>query len=85
MIENLAVLFASGDIKFAHDLPLRQEIEEDQASFTLTTTAAQNQIITQSRSSAGHGDLGIALIVGTFASQYLKPRKILVSQLRGWA
>jgi hypothetical protein len=85
MIENLAVLFASGDIKFAHDLPLRQEIEEDLASFTLTTTAAQNQIITQSRSTAGHGDLGIALIVGAFASQYLKPGKILVSQLRGWA
>lgn len=85
MIENLAVLFASGDIKFAHDLPLRKEIEDDLASFTLTTTAAHNQIITQSRSSAGHGDLGIALIVGAFASQYLKPHIITVSQLRGWA
>jgi len=84
MIENLAVLFASGDIKFAHDLPLRQEIEEDLASFTLTITAAHNQIITQSRSSAGHGDLGIALIVGAFASQYLKPQTIRVSQLIGW-
>lgn len=84
MIENLAVLFASGDIKFAHDLPLRQEIEEDLASFTVQTTAAQNQIITQSRSSAGHGDLGIALIVAAFASQYLKPQIITVSQLRGW-
>jgi len=85
MIENLAVLFASGDIKFAHDLPLRKEIEDDLASFTLTTTAAHNQIITQSRSSAGHGDLGIALIVAAFASQYLKPQTILVSQLRGWS
>jgi hypothetical protein len=85
MVENLAVLFASGDIKFAHDLPLRQEIEEDLASFTVQTTAAQNQIITQSRNATGHGDLGIALIVGAFASQYLKPSKILVSQLRGWA
>lgn len=46
MIENLAVLFASGDIKFAHDLPLRKEIEEDLASFATTTTAAGNQIIT---------------------------------------
>ena len=74
MIENLAVLFAAGELKFAHDLPLRQEIEEDLASFTVQTTAAQNQIITQSRSTAGHGDLGIALIVGGFASQYLKPQ-----------
>lgn len=84
MIENLAVLFASGDIKFAYDLPLRDEIETDLASFTTQTTAAGNQIITQSRSAAGHGDLGIALIVGAFASQYLKPQKILVSTLRGW-
>jgi len=84
MIENLAVLFASGDIKFAYDLPLRDEIETDLASFTTQTTAAGNQIITQSRSAAGHGDLGIALIVGAFASQYLKPQKILVSTRRGW-
>lgn len=84
MIENLAVLFAAGELKFAHDLPLRQEIEEDLASFTVQTTAAQNQIITQSRSTAGHGDLGIALIVGGFASQYLKPQSILTGHLRGW-
>jgi len=85
MIENLAVLFASGDIKFAHDLPLRDEIETDLSSFSMQTTAAGNQIITQSRSAAGHGDLGIALIVGAFASQYLKPQTILISTLRGWS
>jgi hypothetical protein len=85
MIENLAVLFASGDIKFAHDLPLRKEIEEDLASFATTTTAAGNQIITQSRNATGHGDLGIALIVAAFASQYLKPQTIRVSTLRGWS
>ena len=84
MIENLAVLFAAGEIRFAHDLPLRQEIEEDLASFTTSTTAAGNQIITQSRTSAGHGDLGIALIVGGFASQYLKPQCVTTSQLRNY-
>lgn len=84
MIENLAVLFASGDMKFAHDLPLRDEIETDLASFTVQTTAAQNQIITQSRSAAGHGDLGIALIVGAFVSQYLQPQVITTHTLRGW-
>lgn len=76
MIENLSVLFASGDLKFAHDLPLRAEIEEDLASFSLQTTAAGNQIITQSRSAGGHGDLGIAIIVGAFASQYLRPKMV---------
>ncbi len=85
MIENLSVLFASGDIEFAHDLPFRKEITDDLASFSLQTTAAGNQIITQSRNATGHGDLGIALIVGAFASQYLKPSTILVSTLRGWS
>lgn len=73
MIETLAVMFAAGEIKFAHDCPLRAEIEQDLASFSTQTTAAGNQIITQSRSAAGHGDLGIALIVGAFASQHLQP------------
>ncbi|ABV93658.1 hypothetical protein Dshi_1916 [Dinoroseobacter shibae DFL 12 = DSM 16493] len=84
MIETTAVLFASGDIKFAQDLPLRQEIEDDLGSFTTATTAAGNQVITQSRSSAGHGDLGIALIVGAFASHYLHRQHIVVSSLKGW-
>lgn len=84
MIENLAVLFAAGEIRFAHDLPLRAEIEQDLASFTTQTTAAGNQIITQSRSAAGHGDLGIALIVGAFATQYLRQQVVGQHKLRGW-
>jgi hypothetical protein len=84
MIENLAVLFASGDLKFAHDLPLRQEIEEDLATFTTQTTAAGNQIISQSRNASGHGDLGIGLIIGGFASQYFVQQSLQVSLLRGW-
>ncbi len=84
MVENLAVLFASGDLNFAHDLPLRREIEDDLASFTTQTTAAGNQIITQSRNASGHGDIAIALIVAGFASQYLKLERILESKLRGW-
>lgn len=83
MIENLAALFASGDLKFAHDLTMRKEIEEDLASFTTQTTAAGNQIITQSRNASGHGDTGIALIVAAFASQYLMPQSIRISKLVG--
>lgn len=81
MIENLAVLFASGDLKFAHDLLLRKEIAEDLAIFTTQTTAAGNQIITQSRNASGHGDLGIGLIVGAFASQYLAPQRMQITKL----
>lgn len=84
MIENLAVLFASGDLKFAPDLPLRDEIEADLASFATTTTAAGNQIISQSRSVAGHGDLGVALILGGFASQYQQAGLAVQQTLRGW-
>lgn len=85
MIENLSVLFASGDFTFAHDLPLRKEIEEDLASFSLQTTAAGNQIITQSRSAGGHGDLGISVIVGAFASQYLNAKTVTTHKLVGWS
>lgn len=84
MIETLAVMFAAGEIKFAHDCPLRAEIEADLASFTTQTTAAGNQIITQGRNGSGHGDLGIALIVGSFASQHLKPQRMEVAHLRGY-
>ncbi|MCA0205149.1 MAG: hypothetical protein LCH92_12460 [Proteobacteria bacterium] len=84
MVENLAVMFAAGEIKFAHDCPLRSEIEADLASFTTATTVAGNQIITQSRSASGHGDLGIALIVGAFSSQYLRRQSVTVSTLAGY-
>jgi len=83
MIENLAVLFAADELKFAHDLPLRSEIEEDLATFTTQTTAAGNQIIIQARNASGHGDLGIGLIVAAFASQYLMPQGIQMSKLVG--
>ena len=84
MIETLAVMFAAGEIKFAHDCPLRAEIEADLASFTTQTTAAGNQIITQGRNGSGHGDLGISLIVGAFASQHLKPQRMEVAHLSGY-
>lgn len=84
IIESLSVMFASGDLTFAKDLPLRKEIEEDLASFQLTTTAAGNQVITQSRNASGHGDLGVSLAIGAFASQYLKPQSIQCYQLRNY-
>lgn len=84
LVENLAVMFAAGEISFAHDLPLRKEIEADLASFSTQTTAAGNQIVTQSRSASGHGDLGIALIIGAWASQALGNQLVGEFKLRGW-
>ncbi|MEY8831441.1 hypothetical protein AB9K34_24005 [Sedimentitalea sp. XS_ASV28] len=78
------MLFAAGELKFAHDLPLRQEIEEDLGSFMTQTTAAGNMVISQSRNASGHGDLGIGLIRAAFASQCRAPQSIKVSHLRGW-
>ena len=84
LVENTSVLFASGELAFAKNLGLRKEIEDDLASFSLTTTAAGNQIIAQSRSASGHGDAGIALLVAAFASQYLASTGIVQGKLRGW-
>ncbi|WP_424833062.1 hypothetical protein [Ruegeria sp.] len=84
IIENTAVLFASGDLKMAHDLPLRSELEADLASFTVQTTAAGNMVIGQDRNTGGHGDLGISLCLGAFAAQYLKPQLTAQGKLTGW-
>ena len=84
LVETLSVAFSSGELAFAADLPLRKQIEEDLASFTLTTTAAGNQIITQSRTAAGHGDLGIALAIAAFTSQHLRPRVFEQRKLAGY-
>ena len=81
---QLAVMFASGELTFADGLVLRREIEEDLASFTITTSAAGNQIITQSRSAAGHGDLGISLALAAFTSQHLKRGVIGQHKLAGY-
>lgn len=85
ILETLAVMFASGDLRWAKDLPLRKEIEEDLASFQLTETAAGNQVITQSRNSGGHGDMGVSLAICAFASEYLAKRNTFsVSKLVGY-
>jgi hypothetical protein len=84
MIENTAVLFATGELNFAPELELKADIEADLGSFTLTETSAGNQVISQNRSAGGHGDLGIALVVGAFAAQYLKPQGLVEGRLKGW-
>lgn len=84
LVETLSVMFSSGELTFADGLTLRREIEEDLASFTITTSAAGNQIITQSRSAAGHGDLGISLAIAAFTSQHLKRGVIGQHKLTGY-
>lgn len=84
MIETTSVLFSAGDLTFAEGLPLRKEIESDIASFSLTTTAAGNQVITQSRNASGHGDLGISLIVAAWASQHVTSQYITVGQIQNY-
>jgi len=84
MVENTAVLFSTGELTFAHDLPMRNELEAELASFTVQTTAAGNSVIGQSRTASGHGDAAISLIIGCFAAQYLKPQTVGQAKLRGW-
>ena len=73
LLETLSLLFATGDLTFAHNLPLRGDMLAELETFQLTETAAGNQIITQGKSGAHHGDLAIALSAACFASEHLLP------------
>ena len=84
LLETLSLLFATGDLMFAHDLPLREDILAELETFQLETTAAGNQVITQGRSGQHHGDLAIALAVACFASEHLVPGFTGVGQLSNW-
>lgn len=84
LLETLSLLFATGDLTFAHDLPLRGDILAELETFQLEQTAAGNQIITQGKTGAHHGDLAIALAAAAFASEHLLPGFIGVGQLENW-
>jgi hypothetical protein len=84
LLETLSLLFATGDLTFAHDLPLREDILAELETFQLEQTAAGNQIIVQGKSGAHHGDLAIALAVAVFASEHLVPGFVGVGQLDAW-
>jgi hypothetical protein len=84
LLETLSLLFATGDLTFAHDLPLREDILAELESFQLEQTAAGNQIIVQGKSGAHHGDLVVALAVAVFASEHLVPGFVGVGQLDAW-
>jgi hypothetical protein len=84
LLETLSLLFATGGLTFAHDLPLRDDILAELETFQLETTAAGNQIITQGKSGSHHGDLAIALAAACFASENLVPGFTGVAQLEGY-
>lgn len=84
LLETLSLLFATGDLTFAHDLPLREDILAELETFQLEQTAAGNQIIVQGKSGAHHGDLAIALAVAVFASEHLVPGFVGVGQLENF-
>jgi hypothetical protein len=84
LLETLSILFATGDLTFAHDLPLREDILAELETFQLEQTAAGNQIIVQGKSGAHHGDLCIALAVAVFASEHLVPGFVGVGQLENF-
>jgi hypothetical protein len=84
LLETLSLLFATGDLTFAHDLPLHDDILAELETFQLETTAAGNQVITQGKSGAHHGDLAIALAAACFASEHLLPGFTGVGQIENW-
>ena len=84
MLENLSVLFASGELEFAEDLSLRKDVLAELETFQLEMTAAGNQVITQGKSGNHHGDLAIALSAAAFASEYLRPGYTGVGMVENW-
>lgn len=84
LLENLSVMFATGDLSFVADLPLRQDILHELETFQLEMTAAGNQVITQGKVGTHHGDLAISLAIAAFASEYLKPGVIGSHRLEGF-
>lgn len=84
LLETLSLLFATGDLTFAHDLPLRGDMLAELETFQLTETAAGNQVITQGKSGAHHGDLAIALAAACFASEHLVPGFVGTGTLENW-
>lgn len=84
LLETLSLMFATGGLTFAHDLPLREDLLAELETFQLEQTAAGNQIIVQGKSGAHHGDLAIALAVAVFASEHLVPGFVGVGQLENF-
>lgn len=84
LVENAAVMFTSGQLKWASDLDQKAQIEADLATFALHNTSAGNQVIVQERNASGHGDYGIALALACFSAQYLKPTFQGQGQVSGW-
>ena len=83
LLENLSMLFATGDLKFAAGLALREDIIAELETFSLETTAAGNQIITQGKSGSHHGDLAIALSIASFCTTHLQPGVVGETKLVG--
>lgn len=83
LLENLAVLFQTGELKFANDLPLKDQIVEELSSFELKTTTAGNTIISGGGASH-HGDLGVALALASFATTHLHRGFVGQAPIAGW-
>lgn len=83
LIECMAGGFERSDIAIAHDLPLKDQLVQEIASFELATTAAGNLVLAGG-GKGHHADMAIALALAFFASQNLLPGFTGVGQLENW-
>lgn len=65
--------FANGletqDLRIAHDLPLRERLEQEIGTFETKQASAGNLVLDASRSSAtGHADLAVAAAIALYLS-----------------
>lgn len=83
LLETLATGFETGALDIAHDLPLREQLVQEVASFELETTAAGNLVLAGG-GRGHHADMAIALALAWFASENLRPAAAVNGRLRGW-
>lgn len=83
LLETLATGFETGALDIAHNLPLRNQLVQEIASFELAATAAGNLVLAGG-GKGHHADMAIALALAWFASERLLADFIGHVKLAGW-
>jgi len=85
LLENLATGLETGDLTIAHDLPDRQQLLNEIASFELASTSSGNLVL-QGGGKGHHADRAIATALAYLSATHLEQEGVYgLRKLRGWA
>lgn len=84
LLENMAVGLETGALTVAHDLPGKQDLRNEVATFELASTSAGNLVL-QGGGKGHHADRAIALALAYLSTTHLDGNSVPVQQrLTGW-